>query len=1345
MEYQRASAATSFSKKLSNGHSFNGKSLYDGVFGGQTKVGSAVEDYAEIFGGGSGSSIPFLDVPELNQRKFSVEVSSSKLDYSNIFGGFGDVDFAVSHEEFVAKPTRDKKRPAKMKSHSEGSFSYPSSNRVVSNDEASHGSSNGVKQFKMSYNKSSLGSKNGTNGTIHVAVPGFTCVVDENIAPPRENPVSSAVNEPYGTEKLGGGKGDDGVHCEKPASDVQACGVGKETLKGVDQFHSEPKSNGSNCNDVLFGTYDFGHGTPPSKVKRASSMSYNNGVNNRDSLKFGVSRSQSLDCDMGVSSPPYFDDELDVNSVAATSAAAVKKAIEEAQARLKVAKEIMERRKGYMGRVKPRSNGSSTSEERTKSKDTVKQNNFREDKAQETSEKIVASQQTSDGVKMQNVIKVHQVAAELEDEKRGFVAREAAGETCAKDFISLQADCRQDEVEKREAAKDGEREKDVTQDLNEHEGEEKTTIDKPEEYNEEPEVVEEATELKKKIDESREFFDNEECLHESVPDVEFHDTKEDETELRFGEQWEETEENVCNELEPCERKSEDPEQPIEDEKNVEMEEVKDTDDLERLTVAKEGLDMEEKHQHKIEQEENVSEKEENEMLLEDVSVQEKFEEISEEAFEISELKEEVSAACRPEEEKFEEISEEAFEISELKEEVSAACRPEENNEEEDACDREDNEQMSDKTKEPVIIDPRDNAFDHEEEMRKLEENGDSLGNEEFMEAEENVELLEDAYQMEAADEGQMMASESVGTEEVQNQTNQEADEMTEAREDALDCYWEDLKVADNASNSNEFNYLGETLEPSISEDSCEMTPEFLCNEENEGIVEGCKAYSECKETEINSEADEMATNLEENLEFDKSDLAESNLKPDEIKWQAENTADASNFERSSIDVDPADVTFEKDQYEQHSEKSEKTFTMEKHVEELACKSEDVREAVVCLKQEENKYSFEHTDEVRFVDSQLHCEFGDKNEATGHEIEAGQSTEYEEENSPKTLVKEERETENASEEEVKLVKEEQKRVDEAKERERKKEKVKEKEKERIAVERAIREARERAFAEARERAAGRTNIEAQRKVKAETTQGESVKHSADTNDKTFTEAKLKAERAAVERATAEARQRALEKALSEKASLGARNQAEKFSDSKHSYQSYVSDSRYKGSCPPATSRYPNSSNQSASKYSEESDGAVGESAQRCKARLERHQRTAERAAKALAEKNERDLLAQKEQAERNRLAETLDAEVKRWSSGKQGNLRALLSTLQYVCNSFSIFVRRPSLTEFLHCWQILGPDSGWQPIPLTDILATAAVKKAYRKATLCVHPDKLQQRGANIQQKYICEKVFDLLK
>jgi len=76
------------------------------------------------------------------------------------------------------------------------------------------------------------------------------------------------------------------------------------------------------------------------------------------------------------------------------------------------------------------------------------------------------------------------------------------------------------------------------------------------------------------------------------------------------------------------------------------------------------------------------------------------------------------------------------------------------------------------------------------------------------------------------------------------------------------------------------------------------------------------------------------------------------------------------------------------------------------------------------------------------------------------------------------------------------------------------------------------------------------------------------------------------------------------------------------------------------------------------------------------------------AKALAEKSMRDRLVQKEQEERHviiyhilhftcspfcltqysflqRVAEALDADVKRWSSGKAGNLRALLSTLQYV--------------------------------------------------------------------------------
>lgn len=63
--------------------------------------------------------------------------------------------------------------------------------------------------------------------------------------------------------------------------------------------------------------------------------------------------------------------------------------------------------------------------------------------------------------------------------------------------------------------------------------------------------------------------------------------------------------------------------------------------------------------------------------------------------------------------------------------------------------------------------------------------------------------------------------------------------------------------------------------------------------------------------------------------------------------------------------------------------------------------------------------------------------------------------------------------------------------------------------------------------------------------------------------------------------------------------------------------------------------------------------------------------------------------------------------------------------------------------FIH--QVLWPECGWQSVSLTDLITGASVKKVYRKATLCIHPDKVQQKGANLQQKYIAEKVFDLLK
>ncbi|KAH9557457.1 hypothetical protein CY35_07G085400 [Sphagnum magellanicum] len=128
---------------------------------------------------------------------------------------------------------------------------------------------------------------------------------------------------------------------------------------------------------------------------------------------------------------------------------------------------------------------------------------------------------------------------------------------------------------------------------------------------------------------------------------------------------------------------------------------------------------------------------------------------------------------------------------------------------------------------------------------------------------------------------------------------------------------------------------------------------------------------------------------------------------------------------------------------------------------------------------------------------------------------------------------------------------------------------------------------------------------------------------------------------------------------------------------------------------------------------------GEPAERRRIRLEKHQRIEERAAKALEEKNQRDMALQMEQEERHRLAGNLDAEIRRWSMGKEGNLRALLSSLHL----------------------ILWPECNWKPVSLTDLITAPLVKKAYKSAILCVHPDKVQQKGATVQQKYIAEKGF----
>ncbi|XP_014500977.1 auxilin-related protein 2 isoform X2 [Vigna radiata var. radiata] len=361
-------------------------------------------------------------------------------------------------------------------------------------------------------------------------------------------------------------------------------------------------------------------------------------------------------------------------------------------------------------------------------------------------------------------------------------------------------------------------------------------------------------------------------------------------------------------------------------------------------------------------------------------------------------------------------------------------------------------------------------------------------------------------------------------------------------------------------------------------------------------------------------------------------------------------------------------------------------------------------------------------------------------------------------------------------------EERRREKEMEEKEREQQRLeREREMARQAVERATREARERAAVEARQRAeraaVGRANAEARKRAEraaVQRVQAEARERAAaeakERAEKTAAEAKerevreqaaaaraesearVKQERAAVERAAAEARERAAVQARERAAAAVRMNQQQNDNDLESFFskgaransvprppRSSTSDPVFDAQFQSKTSGVSSSMKKASSSTNivddlssifgaaPSSSGAFqeveGESEERRKARLERQQRAQDRAAKALAEKNQRDLQTQREQAEKHRLGETLDFEIKRWAAGKEGNLRALLSTLQYV----------------------LWPECGWQPVSLTDLITAAAVRKVYRKATLCIHPDKVQQKGATIQQKCIAEKVFDLLK
>ncbi|KAJ7959365.1 Auxilin-like protein 1 [Quillaja saponaria] len=1370
MEYG-ASTAT-LSKKLSNGCGFSGKSAYDGVFAGPpkfraTSFSSRVEDYSEIFGvseASGGSSIPILEVPELNERRVSDNIRPSKLDYSKVFGEFENLDTAVSYEELFAEPKRgdgspkEERSPAKRGSPTSGENpSCVAANLVISH-EASYQSFDGEKKFSVSYHKMSQGCKNGSNGMTHIAqihtVPGYTCLIDDST--PLKNEADKTLHSvaantyPNGNiyEKLNESRFCSTAVTSPPPDDAskQSSGCGVD-VQNRSNRHSSDTVHLSDASDITHGSCYIN--MFPSDTPACNSDNHKDDSERSVATHSKASNSDASEVAGGDYSPPSFDDLVDSNSEAAVSVAALRKAIEEAQERLKVAKELMKRKKGGLrDHVKLK-----------EGKMACKENRKKETKTEDIFEEIDASLQVPIGIG-KKMMRPDQVTSDLGVKGVHFAAKEAIVETQKEN----EAEEMEEEVEWEEANEyfelvdtnkykatrlefeQADNIKRISHNVDNYECNEKNLVSKA--YEKLDECGETFTvepwgqENKIRVCAGNGACEDEEILDETKLAQEEILCERKEERLTVPTKHQETEKKVkasCK-LEDCERKPTEFHEQTENEKEI----AHDRGKIEKN--SEESIELEEcekyltVHQESVEDEKKVApELNENEEKVEvscglEVCGLRKDQELieNERTFEPQDL-DLKNIGSQTE-------NQEWIEHGNIGKET---CYFERNEKELDhVCGEGVLEMRFNNLYEQEIIDKMVDSFHGKEELEKrLTEDHESYGNKKLQEAEENEKALDGAsYRMEDIEKREEETCEWVEVDSTPNSI----DETVEVTQEASKCEKENNNEAVNIYEQDEIEILSENQEADLcmeNKGKLEVCSQVPVHEEQDNLVGVAKPSFQLWKNEKEPKAVDDMSNFEVKDTLETVGLTQGSPRLDVPMDHREDTIETIEFDTTEIKSGEAGMTVGQNQ-DQCDGEVEIVCKLGMHLEEptpgYAEMNKDAKEAEFSMNedisQNYNEFSCEEIcvsdrDNIEAATQLPSMSEGESKSIKDQEAETRQATEKVKENHQATLPMEEKKVCTASHK-VELEKEHIRKIDEEKERE------KEREKEKLAVERAIREARERAFAEARERAAvDRATSEARRRMMSDA-RDRLGKTSSQTGDKvpaekSAAEARLKAERAAVERATTEARLRALEKAMSEKAAFEARSKVDKFTADKSSgafrdngtRQNFSHDKQDNGSFPYSFSRYKKSSNNGVPHSTEIFDGANVESAQRCKARSERHQRIVERAEKALAEKNMRDLLAQKEQEERNRLAEALDADVRRWSSGKEGKLRALLSTLHYV----------------------LGPDSGWQPIPLTDIVATAAVKKAYRRATLFVHPDKLQQRGATIQQKYTCEKVFDLLK
>ncbi|GMJ07915.1 AUXILIN-LIKE4 [Hibiscus trionum] len=1394
--------------------------------GGGPTLSPRPEDYTEIFGGfhaSRGSSIPVLDLPLMNDtNEVMFDARNPRFNYADVFGGFDGLDFPASYEELMRQANGGG-------DHDHGGDSSDEAWMQAETESLSEGSDHSGKyqcflngdycepvdssmEFNISYHKANVRSDmNISNGITHVAQlhadPEYAYVIENPLQKmDKKNPpldladdIDLEFTNGVIKKKHLGTKMDrknppldladdidleftNGVikkkHLRKTVSHPSNRNTGEQTFTN-DSTRREYLRTGS-CSDEMFVTISNvnlrtvpSHVPPPSRPPPFVNLKYGDYQNGQHAAPGGR---------MGDSSPPFFDVEIDASSAAAVSAAAMIEAMDKAQAKLKSAKEQLERkREGVKSSSKLGSKSDGKSKKERANKTVEGSGDIKDGRV------LGMDGKEDSGIKMpvreerQRTVK-SQVADSLDGEKLFNAPKRFVVEKLGKESQSIQEFDEIDEADEwQEAAQFFElvrtdksrtvleqmnNEKVLVQSMNSHELQHKAkkanigALEQQLDSDEKVEAIREDHELEKverDMKTAKESCERGEPTRISKPVKEARRHKGHEKKVKAAQEVNELEENGQSLTAgiPLENGKK-PTGTVElgkHEKRVNAQQKENTVESGQAAEQKENGKQEKQTSSSLDNPKRVKEFQKHKD--EEKSWREVFEQEKNETNLEVQVESEKRLREDPEQEEKEEIegtreqeeSAKKEEELELEEKIWRMALEQLENEKrlKQARLQEENERTQRKAVEQEEMEAKQrDAHDVDANMRRpkqvTEEEKDERQQKEVFERKEAENRLRKAYEEESIGNGIKEAYEkeetvkrfkedySIPEKEVQD-TEKEVKERvveleeTEELQGVNDVYQhtrrcekgkklkfaegthqhveeEDSVVSDSVNNDKNIDEMEESGE-SIIEENGKVEAEFSDSEKkSDSSVKG--------DVGGKLNASGMSSFEAKVNQFRQDDVSDLSCQDDGVKKAGKAGIGIGQRNAEKINSDPV--------LDSDNDNQGLKFGYESKE-----RARNVKEAQVSSQLEEDKDNF-----VSAQAAKVYGETGRKHDTAKASVLEGeesiqrtaQSTERKDKKVNESLRPEEKEAERLKRERE-LEKERIRKIEEERERER------EREKDRMAVDRAALEAYAETRGRAERAAVERATAEARQRAMSEA-RDRLEKSCAEAREKSHMETRLRAERAAVERATAEARERAVEKAMAERAAFEARERVErslsdKFSTSSrnvgmktNSSSSDLKDQHIQSSGSFDGLRYPNSSTY---------NGVEGESAQRCKARLERYRRTAERAAKALEEKNMRDLLAQREQAERNRVAETLDADVKRWSSGKEGNLRALLSTLQY----------------------ILGPESGWQPIPLTEVITSAAVKKAYRKATLCVHPDKLQQRGASIQHKYICEKVFDLLK